>query len=509
MKLFIKKILPTRRKLIQLYAALLCNAHLKGFQTGTIYGGATKGMCVPGLNCYSCPGAVGACPLGSLQGAFHAGRSTLFYVVGILLLFGILGGRTICGWLCPFGLLQELVYKIKTPKLRKNRVTRGLRVLKYVVLVVFVLLVPLAYACRDLPLPAFCKYICPAGTLEGGLGLLSHRVNDSYFAMLGPLFTWKFLLLVSITLGCVFVFRLFCRFLCPLGALYALFNRICLCGVTLEKDLCTQCGQCVTHCRMDVRRVGDAECIHCGECMKVCATGAIHWKGRPGRVRLEVGLPNENGEPSATSENVSRKKRQTRTSRWTRCIAAVLMLAVLCGTWAYFWWQTPDTSTQVGGKVGDMCASHELVLLNAAGDSPATVNPARMGMVTVINFWGTWCTPCKQELPDFDRIADVYAGRVAVIAVHTPLVADTAPAYIQACFPDSRILFAVDDPVDEEGLHGGYYAALGGRDIFPYTVVVDAEGRIAATFLSSVSYEELEEVIVPLLEAQKRQEKIP
>jgi len=210
---------------MQLYFAVLFNANLKGFVTGQIYQGNSKSMCVPGINCYSCPGAIGACPLGSLQGAFSADHSTIYYVCGILLLYCVIFGRMICGWLCPFGLVQELVYKVKTPKLKKSPVTRLLSWLKYVILVFFVLIVPIMYAFRDTPLPAFCKYICPAGTLEGGIGLLSNAVNESYFSMLGPLFTWKFLLMVSMIVGSVFIFRLFCRFICPLGALYGLFNR--------------------------------------------------------------------------------------------------------------------------------------------------------------------------------------------------------------------------------------------------------------------------------------------
>ena len=100
---------PTKRRLIQLYSALLYNAHVKGFIKGEIYTGSTKAMCVPGFNCYSCPAAVGACPLGSLQNALaSSGERAGFYVFGIIMLWGILLGRTICGWICPVGLIQEL-----------------------------------------------------------------------------------------------------------------------------------------------------------------------------------------------------------------------------------------------------------------------------------------------------------------------------------------------------------------------------------------------------------------
>ena len=266
---------PSKRKIIQLYAALLTNANVKGFIKGDWYKGATKNLCVPGLNCYSCPGAIGACPLGSLQNALSNSDTRLpAYIFGIIILFGLTLGRTICGWLCPIGWGQELLYKIKTPKVKKSKATRVFSYFKYVLLIVLVGIIPLTLA-----IPGFCEYICPAGTFEGGIGLLVHPSNEDLLAELGPLFTWKFTLLVLIVVACIFFFRFFCRFLCPLGALYGFFCRIALLGVKLDKTKCTNCGMCVTACKMDIKRVGDHECIQCGECIAVCPTKAISWKG--------------------------------------------------------------------------------------------------------------------------------------------------------------------------------------------------------------------------------------
>ena len=92
MKRFFKRLasfIPSKRKLMQLYFAILFNANLKGYISGTIFKGSTKSACIPGLNCYSCPGAVGACPIGSLQGSFGADKSTWFYFGGIILLYCI------------------------------------------------------------------------------------------------------------------------------------------------------------------------------------------------------------------------------------------------------------------------------------------------------------------------------------------------------------------------------------------------------------------------------------
>lgn len=273
------------RRLIQLYSALLYNAHLKGFAEGQIYTGPLKNVCVPGLNCYSCPGAVGACPLGSLQNAVAASADRpAFYVVGLLLLFGLLLGRVICGFLCPFGLLQELLHKIPTRKVKKSPLTRKLSWAKYGILLVFALAIPAWFALRKLPLPGFCKFICPAGTLEGAVMLLLHPANDALRAMTGGLFWWKFSLMLLILTACVFVFRAFCRFLCPLGALYSLLSRLALLGVKVDGERCVDCGACLRVCPMDIRSVGDRECVHCGTCIDVCPTKAISF--RAGKIVL-------------------------------------------------------------------------------------------------------------------------------------------------------------------------------------------------------------------------------
>ncbi len=482
MKETLKKWMPSRRKIIQLYCALLFNANLKGFSSGNIYTGQSKQFCVPGINCYSCPGAIGACPLGSLQGSFSADKSTIYYVCGILLLYAIAFGRMICGWFCPFGLIQELLYKVKTPKLKKSPVTRVLSWLKYVILVFFVGIVPIMYAFRDTPLPAFCKYICPAGTLEGGILLLSNKVNESYFSMLGPIFTWKFLLMVSILVGCVFIFRLFCRFLCPLGALYGLFNKVSLFGIQVQESKCTHCGLCTAACKMDIRHVGDAECISCGDCAKVCPTGAISFKKPFRKAPYDTPAPTEKLE----------KRR-----RITRAVTALAMAAVLIGAIVFYWNQEPAVQAVQGNQVGDLCYGYELEIVP---ETPGeTVDPAAQGKVTVINFWGTWCTPCVNELPYFDQIAREYADSVTVIAIHSSLSANTAADYVKNYYADSPILFAKDYALDETGLTSGYYTSLGGRGTYPYTVILDENGIIQTIFVSSLTYDELKTAVDAVL----------
>ena len=262
--------LSFKRRSIQLVSALIYNANLSGFASGSIYKGASKGVCVPGLNCYSCPGAVGSCPLGTLQNAIsNTPRKAPFYIVGFILLIGSILGRVVCGFLCPFGLIQELLHKIPTPKVPKSRFTRKLTLIKYLILIVFVIALPLWYAfAKGLPVPAFCKYICPAGTLEGGIPLVVMNVNLRKVA--GFLFGWKTLVCIVILILCVFLYRAFCRFLCPLGAIYSLFSRIAMVAVRVDETKCSGCGRCVHECKMDIMKVGDRECIQCGQCISCC-----------------------------------------------------------------------------------------------------------------------------------------------------------------------------------------------------------------------------------------------
>ena len=118
---------------MQSAAALIQNANFKGFFTGKIYAGAAKSVCVPGLNCYSCPGAVGACPIGSLQNSLSAYSFKFpYYVVGLLVFFGAVLGRIVCGFLCPFGFLQDLIDKLPFPKkIGTFKYDKALRKIKY------------------------------------------------------------------------------------------------------------------------------------------------------------------------------------------------------------------------------------------------------------------------------------------------------------------------------------------------------------------------------------------
>ncbi len=478
---------PTRRRIIQLYAALLFNANLKGFATGRIYTGPLKNMCYPGLNCYSCPGAGASCPMGALQNALSGSKkSTPYFMFGILLLWGLLFGRWICGFLCPFGLVQDLLYKIKTPKLKKGRWSRVLSYFKYAVLVFFVIVVPLAFLFKDLPLPGFCKYICPAGTLGGAISLLFHPDNSGMFAMLGHLFTWKFALLLAIVIGAVFIYRFFCRFFCPLGAIYGLFNKIAFFGVQVDAPKCTDCGRCVARCKMDIRRVGDHECISCGDCLDVCPTKAISYKG--GKFLLDPGELPADAPPTQLEQHEKRKKR----NKILRTVAWCLAIALLSGALVYYNLidkiKTPVTppDSQYGIERGDTLKPQDLPLI---GDDTSLTEDGKysiadgLGKITVLNFWSTTCIPCVAELPHFSEFAAQYKDRATVISVHTNTGMTDYHDFVKDYFMGSDIVFVYDEQND--------YYPMFGVDTIPLTVILDAQGVILEVYQAPVSYETL------------------
>ncbi len=666
-KNFFAKIKPSKRRLIQLYAALLYNANLKGFITGNISTSDTKKFCLPGMNCYSCPGAIGACPLGSLQNALSESKTKApTYVIGIILLYCIIFGRWICGWLCPGGFLQELLYKIKTPKLKKNRVTRVLSYFKYVLLIVFVIMIPIMFGFESgKAIPGFCKYICPIGTFEGAIFLLGNGNNANYFEMLGPLFTWKFVLLIAFIVASIFIYRFFCRFFCPLGAIYGIFNKISILGIKVDKSKCNNCGSCVSHCKMDVKVVGDHECIQCGECIETCHAKAIDWKAigtlikkenlelEKSKLALDTGasitvnsaetiqlnnvvknepviVESSNETKSTFKDKIKSIKKKTLVNG----IVTVIMLGVLI--FAYFYYnidwnpktkievgskvdninitlsdgskydlesemskinifyffdhyneaevetieeqfkdlnmdyisivgissysnrelnfkQIPDNSKiifgyddancttllkfnknttypyyvwldknnnlkysdsidftnevvsiktaslgniNIGNEVGDIIISKNLTTIDRDGQKGIfNVNSYR-GKIVVINFWATWCGPCVQELPYFERIYQEYKDQIEVIAIHDGATYgedDTLNFINNDIRNEYELTWGFDDS------ESGYFVSLGGGDTLPMTVIIDENGIITYNSPKSVTYESLKEEIEKIL----------
>ena len=274
------------RRWIQILATVASNSYLKFPLTRGIYQGNLKGVCVPGLNCYSCPAATGACALGSLQNfmatlrpALDAGHFRIgLYVVGTLGIIGSLVGRMPCGWLCPFGFLQELIHKIPS---RKLEIPKFLTYTKYLLLGLFIFILPLLVIDGfGYGMTWFCKFVCPAGTLEAGIPLT--LLQPELRTLIGLLFYNKLAIMAVFLVWMVLSRRPFCRVACPLGAIYSLFNRFSAFRMTHDPEKCTLCKSCYRDCPMGVRFYEDAnhyDCIRCLKCyQESCRFGAISYE---------------------------------------------------------------------------------------------------------------------------------------------------------------------------------------------------------------------------------------
>lgn len=267
------------RLLIQAAFTALSNGYIKGFTHGKIYQGDLKYVCLPGMNCYSCPGALGSCPIGALQSTLSSREYKIsLYVFGFISLFAVIFGRFICGFLCPFGLIQDLLFKI--PFVKKVRQLKGeklLRCFRFLILAVFVIILPMfVIDITGLGKPWFCKYICPVGTLEGGIPLV--LMNETLRSAIGFLFKWKVAILIAILFFSIIIYRPFCRYICPLGAIYGLFNKISFVSYKVDKSKCTKCGFCQKTCKLNIKvyeNPNSMDCIRCGECIEACSVKAL------------------------------------------------------------------------------------------------------------------------------------------------------------------------------------------------------------------------------------------
>jgi polyferredoxin len=296
--------MQTARKWVQILWIFLVNGFWGFPFTGNLYQGPLKIICSPGLNCYSCPAATTYCPIGSLQQLLLGVRFSLqtgkyyigTFVIGWLGLLGTTFGRFICGWACPFGLFQEVLYKIPS---KKYSIPPLLNWLKYGFFIFFVIVFPLIFVDQfGLGKPWFCKYVCPAGTLEAGIPMI--LLMPDLRTTIGFLYFNKLVILMGFIIWSILASRPFCRTVCPLGAFYALFNRFSLIQLQLDKDACTNCKACHKVCPVEIKfneTPGSGECINCMKCMTdACTFDAIHivvagYKMRPAKKKPAVVPP--------------------------------------------------------------------------------------------------------------------------------------------------------------------------------------------------------------------------
>jgi polyferredoxin len=225
-------------------------------------------LCGPVFHCYACPLALLGCPIGVIA-QFSALHMVPYFAIGLLITVGIFIGAIVCGWMCPFGLLQDLAAKIPTPRLK---IPRWMGHFRYVVLVGAVIAVPYFFGEGH---PLFICRICPAGGLEKALPDVVSA------AVAGETIVWPNAIKITVIvvfIGAIFVtIRPWCRILCPLGAIFGFFNRFSLFTLDLKEHKCTKCSRCRTLCTYGIHpdKTPNADnCLRCLECTR-CGPAAL------------------------------------------------------------------------------------------------------------------------------------------------------------------------------------------------------------------------------------------
>ncbi len=248
-----------KRRIFQGLGTVLPNAYVQGFLGPSLYQGPLKGVCTPLFNCYACPSALFSCPIGSVQ-HFAATGKVPFYAAGTVAVVGASVGRMTCGTLCPFGFLQDILYKVRTWKATLPAWASSLR---YAALAVLVFLIP------ALTHEHWFSRLCPMGTLSAGLPWVT--LSESIRTLAGSVFWVKIGILLLFVTSSVLAKRPFCRAACPLGAIFSLFNRGSFLQLAWNPDTCTRCGKCRKICPVDIRpdyKPDSAECLRCLDCTR-------------------------------------------------------------------------------------------------------------------------------------------------------------------------------------------------------------------------------------------------
>jgi len=265
MSRFMTWLLTSRRRWVQATAFLVMNSYF--FQN-------LKAVPCPGMNCYACPASIFACPIGTLQ-HFAVLRQIPFYLLGVLSLIGVTVGRLACGWACPFGWLQELMHGLGARlSLKPWKMSGRWSWLRYAFLIILAVLIPI------LTLEPWFSKLCPVGTLQGGIPLILS--NAELRGQAGALFLVKLCILVAFLVWMMRTKRPFCRFVCPLGAIWSPFNRLSTLRLVVDEAHCTQCEACRRVCPVDIaiyENAASTQCIRCMECIKACPEAAIRLVG--------------------------------------------------------------------------------------------------------------------------------------------------------------------------------------------------------------------------------------
>ena len=198
----------------------------------------------------------------------------------------VLVGRFFCGFFCSFGAVQDLLW-LGSHRLRAlfpgkrnlKKADRIFRFAKYAVLFYFII---------------FIWSGVTAVKTAGPWQVFGQYVSFGHWPGLKPLLSVGGVLLLLIFIGSLFVQRFFCRYFCPMGAIYSLISQTSFLKIDKPREECGKCHLCTSKCTMGMDltkkdRIAGGECISCQKCVSWCPKGNVHFRSRYG-VLIGVGV---------------------------------------------------------------------------------------------------------------------------------------------------------------------------------------------------------------------------
>jgi len=185
---------------------------------------------------------------------------------GFFIMLAVIGNKIICGWACPFGALQELIYSIPVlQKIKKKKLpfelTNTIRVCLFIIMLLFLF-----------------------GIIGGRRGFVIYHYVNPFNLFNLDFEAFSILLTVIIALLVSFIaYRPFCQFICPFGFVSWVAERFSIFRVRIDKEKCTQCGACIKACPLEAAeglvkgKKMPADCFSCARCLNVCPIDAIHY----------------------------------------------------------------------------------------------------------------------------------------------------------------------------------------------------------------------------------------
>ena len=228
---------------------------------------------------------------------------------------------------------------------------------------------------------------------------------------------------------------------------------------------------------MDIRKVGDHECINCGECIPVCPTNAIYFNGNKFKLNTK-----EVKEEIKIEENKNDNKKSFKII--TQVGATLLLIGAL--VYGYLGDKKDITPIEDKAKIGEVCKDFEFTV--SYKDYETYKLSENTGKITILNFWNINCSSCIAEIPHFEEFYNNYKDDVNVVFINPT---DGKIKNDEFMYDKEWDLYeATFTTIDNNESQITSYFPIG--NTFPHTVILDRDNTVREMITTAMHYETIE-----------------